>query len=110
MQLTNSYVTKHIIDYICCAFNQKNHPNCAIHYNMAELEDLTMAEAIEWLEVALDKSTAENPNPARINKRDWAWEKLRLAVDVDEAFKHATRLGKVPESLVQSKKIIKLWR
>lgn len=73
---------------------------------MSELDDrnLTMEEAIEWLEDALDRSTAENP---RLSKKDQAWERLRLAVDVDEAFKHASRLGEVPKSLAQSKKTTK---
>ena len=73
---------------------------------MSELDDLnlTMEEAIEWLEEAVDRSTAENP---RLSPQDQAWEKLRLAVDVDEAFKHASRLGEVPKSLAQSKKTTK---
>ena len=74
--------------------------------NMSKLDDLnlTMEEAIEWLEEAVDRSTAENP---RLSPQDQAWERLRLAVDVDEAFKHASRLGEVPKSLAQSKKTTK---
>lgn len=68
---------------------------------MVELDDLTMEEAIEWLEDALDKSKAENPH---LSQDDQNWEKLRLAVDVDEAFKYATRLGKVDFALVQCKR------
>ena len=73
---------------------------------MSKLDDLnlTMEEAIEWLEEAVDRSTAENP---RLSQKDQAWERLRLAVDVDEAFKHASRLGEVPKSLAQSKKTTK---
>ena len=73
---------------------------------MSELDDLnlTMEEAIEWFEEAVYRSTAENP---RLSPQDQAWEKLRLAVAVDEAFKHASRLGEVPKSLAQSKKTTK---
>jgi predicted RNase H-like nuclease (RuvC/YqgF family) len=68
--------------------------------------DLTMDEALDWLDEALCRSTATNSGN-RISNGVWEQEELRLAVDVDEALRHVAKLGEVPKQFVQDAMTIK---